>query len=65
MANVLGHTIVPANDSEASARFFARIFGLTYEGATSHFAPVWVNDAPVMDFDTRARHFSGITTRSR
>jgi hypothetical protein len=32
MAIVLDHTIVPAHDNEASARFFARIFGLAYEG---------------------------------
>ena len=28
MAIVLDHTIVPARDKEASARFFAEIFGL-------------------------------------
>ena len=33
MAIVLDHTIVPAHDNVASARFFARIFGLPYEGA--------------------------------
>lgn len=52
MAIVLDHTIVPAHDKEASARFFARIFGLTYEGAVSHFAPVRLNETLVMDFDT-------------
>jgi catechol 2,3-dioxygenase-like lactoylglutathione lyase family enzyme len=51
MAIVLDHTIVPARDKEASARFFARIFGLSYEGAVSHFAPVRVNEALVLDFD--------------
>jgi catechol 2,3-dioxygenase-like lactoylglutathione lyase family enzyme len=50
---VLDHTIVPAYDNEASARFFARIFGLPYEGAVSHFAPVRVNETLVLDFDTR------------
>ena len=53
MAIVLDHTIVPARDNEASARFFARIFGLPYEGAASHFAPVRVNETLVLDFDTR------------
>jgi catechol 2,3-dioxygenase-like lactoylglutathione lyase family enzyme len=53
MAIVLDHTIVPAHDNEASARFFARIFGLPYEGTTSHFAPVRVNETLVLDFDTR------------
>ena len=32
MAIVLDHTIVPARDKVASARFFARIFGLEYNG---------------------------------
>ncbi len=48
---VLDHTIVPAHDKEASARFFAGIFGLTYEGAHGHFAPVKVNDSLTLDFD--------------
>jgi catechol 2,3-dioxygenase-like lactoylglutathione lyase family enzyme len=54
MAIVLDHTIVPAHHNEASAGFFARIFGLRFEGAVSHFAPVRVNDTLVLDFDTRA-----------
>ena len=52
MPIVLDHTIVPAHDNEASAKFFAHIFGLNYEGAMSHFAPVRLNDTLVMDFDT-------------
>ena len=40
MAIHLDHTIVPAHDKEASARFFAEIFGLKYEGLMGHFAPV-------------------------
>src|SRR5579864_2720736 len=51
MAVVLDHTIVPARDKEASARFFARIFGLTYDGPLSHFAPVRVNGTLTLDFD--------------
>jgi len=51
MAIVLDHTIVPARDKQASARFFADIFGLNYEGAVSHFAPVRVNESLVLDFD--------------
>ena len=49
----LDHTIVPAHDKEASARFFARIFGLNYEGPVGHFAPVRLADGPTMDFDNR------------
>ncbi len=32
MAITLNHTIVPAHEKEASAEWFAKIFGLTYEG---------------------------------
>jgi catechol 2,3-dioxygenase-like lactoylglutathione lyase family enzyme len=52
----LNHTIVPAKDHEAAARLFARILGLSYEGPMGHFAPVRVDDAFTMDFDTR-EHF--------
>jgi len=38
MAIKLNHTIVPAHDKEASAKFFAHMFGLKYDGAMSHFA---------------------------
>lgn len=51
MAIELNHTIVPSHDKEAAARFFARIFGLRYEGPYSHFAPVRVNDRLTLDFD--------------
>src|SRR5215469_7396109 len=51
MAIVLDHTIVPARDKEASARFLARILGLRYEGPLSHFAPLRVNDTLTLDFD--------------
>lgn len=52
MAIILNHTIVPAHDKDASARFFADIFGLTYDGPAGHFAPVRVNDTLTFDFDT-------------
>jgi catechol 2,3-dioxygenase-like lactoylglutathione lyase family enzyme len=58
MAIKLNHTIVPAHDKEASARFFAQIFGLTYEGLMSHFAPVRVNEDLTLDFDN-AKSFEG------
>jgi catechol 2,3-dioxygenase-like lactoylglutathione lyase family enzyme len=54
MRIVLDHTIVPAADKEVSARFFARIFGLPYEGPASHFAPVRVNETLTFDFCTDA-----------
>ena len=49
----LDHTIIPSRDKEASARFFARIFGLEYEGPWGPFAPVKVNETLSMDFDDR------------
>ena len=51
MAIELNHTIVPSHNKEASASFFARIFGLRYDGLTGHFAPVRVNDSLTLDFD--------------
>lgn len=51
----LNHTIVPAHDKVKSAEFFARIFGLTYEGPLGHFAPVHVNERLTLDFDNRER----------
>ena len=51
MTITLNHTIVPARDKEAAARFFAQIFGLVYHGPAGHFAPVRVNDELTFDFD--------------
>jgi catechol 2,3-dioxygenase-like lactoylglutathione lyase family enzyme len=53
MTILLDHTIVPARDKEEAARFFARIFGLSYDGPMSHFAPVKVNESLTLDFDDR------------
>jgi catechol 2,3-dioxygenase-like lactoylglutathione lyase family enzyme len=50
MTIILNHTIVPAHDKESSARFFAQILGLTYEGPAGHFAPVRVNTTLTFDF---------------
>ncbi len=47
----LDHTIVPARDKAASAEFFARVFGLEYDGSKSHFAPVRLNDRLTLLFD--------------
>jgi catechol 2,3-dioxygenase-like lactoylglutathione lyase family enzyme len=55
MAITLNHTIVPSHDKEASARFFAHLFGLAYDGPAGHFAPVRVNDTLTLDFDNRDR----------
>jgi catechol 2,3-dioxygenase-like lactoylglutathione lyase family enzyme len=53
MTVVLDHTIVPASDKEASAAFFARMFGLAYDGVRGHFAPVQVNETLTFDFDNQ------------
>lgn len=53
----LDHTIVPSHDKERAARFFARIFGLGYEGLSPPFAPVRVNDTLTLDFDDRWPRF--------
>jgi catechol 2,3-dioxygenase-like lactoylglutathione lyase family enzyme len=50
MGLALDHTIVPAKDKDAAARFFARVFGLKYDGPGNHFAPVKVNDTLTLDF---------------
>jgi catechol 2,3-dioxygenase-like lactoylglutathione lyase family enzyme len=48
----LNHTIVPAHDKVSSAKFFAKIFGLSFdEGAVGYFAPVKVNKALTLDFE--------------
>jgi catechol 2,3-dioxygenase-like lactoylglutathione lyase family enzyme len=52
MAIALDHTIVPSRDKEAGARFFAKMFGLQYEGMWGHFAPVKVGDTS-FDWDNR------------
>jgi catechol 2,3-dioxygenase-like lactoylglutathione lyase family enzyme len=53
----LDHTLVPARDKEASARFFARIFGLEYKGPWGPFAPVQVDEHLSLDFDEWSEEF--------
>ena len=50
MAIRLDHTIVPAADKAASAKFFADIFGLAVKPGQGHFAQVQVNDSLTLDF---------------
>jgi hypothetical protein len=40
MPIVLNHTIVPSRDKDKGARFYAKIFGLEYDGPGPHFAVV-------------------------
>ena len=51
MPIVLNHTIVPSHNKEESARFFARIMGLSYDGPHGHFAPVHINGDLSFDWD--------------
>ncbi|MGH4033853.1 VOC family protein [Actinomycetota bacterium Odt1-20B] len=49
----LNHTIVPARDHRAAARFFADVMGLEAlppAGRNGHFAPVRVNESLTLDF---------------
>jgi catechol 2,3-dioxygenase-like lactoylglutathione lyase family enzyme len=51
MAITLNHTIVPARDKVAAAKFFAKIFGLK-RGRAGYFAPVRLNKTLTLLFDT-------------
>ena len=57
MTIVLDHTIVPARDKAASARYFADLFGLACGAPVGPFVPVQVNEALTFDFDDRRRSF--------
>jgi catechol 2,3-dioxygenase-like lactoylglutathione lyase family enzyme len=50
MAIVLDHTIVPAKDKIASAKFFAEIFGLKVKPGEGYFAQVQINESLTFDF---------------
>jgi catechol 2,3-dioxygenase-like lactoylglutathione lyase family enzyme len=62
LAIILDHTIVPAKDKVASAKFFAEIFGLTVKPGQGYFAQVQVNDSLTLDFDEepepRSHHYA-------
>jgi catechol 2,3-dioxygenase-like lactoylglutathione lyase family enzyme len=66
MAIHLDHTIVPSRDKENAARFFAKMFGLKYEGPWGHFAPVRVDEHLSLDFDNRenfqSQHYAFLVT---
>ncbi len=50
MAVTLNHTIVPARDRSAAARFFARMLGLAAGDEVGSFVPVRVDDALTLEF---------------
>jgi catechol 2,3-dioxygenase-like lactoylglutathione lyase family enzyme len=47
----LNHTIVPARDPLASARFLAGVLGLTVDPPVAHFTPVTLTNSVTLDFD--------------
>src|SRR5215475_3758284 len=55
----LDHTIVPAIDKVASARFFAEIFGLTVKPGSGHFVQVQVNESLTLDFADEREPWGG------
>ena len=56
MTVTLNHTIVPARDKVAAAKFFAGIFGLK-RGRTGYFAPVRVNKSLTLLFSDEDAKF--------
>lgn len=58
MAIVLDHTIVPSIDKNASAEFFAEIFGLAVKPEQGPFAPVQVNERLTLYFADEAENGS-------
>ena len=55
----LDHTIVPAKNKKASARFFAEIFGLEVTPGNGYFAQVQVNDQLTFDFSDEPEDWGG------
>lgn len=47
----LNHTIVPACDPQASARFLAEVLGLTVDPRLAHFTPVMLANEVSLDYD--------------
>jgi catechol 2,3-dioxygenase-like lactoylglutathione lyase family enzyme len=62
MPIVLDHTIVPAKDKVASAKFFGEIFGLKVKPGQGRFAQVQVNESLTFDFadepEPRSHHYA-------
>ncbi len=47
----LNHTIVPARDPRASARFLADVLGLDVDPPVAHFTPVTLSNRVTLDYD--------------
>jgi catechol 2,3-dioxygenase-like lactoylglutathione lyase family enzyme len=57
MSIELNHTIVPAHDKAASAKFLADLFGLKASEPMGPFAPVRINESLTLDYDDRRKDF--------
>ena len=56
MTVTLNHTIVPARDKAAAAKFFAQIFGLK-RGRAGYFSPVRINKSLTLLFSDEDEKF--------
>ena len=58
----LNHTIVPASDPLASARFLAGILGIEVSPPVAHFTPVMLGNHVTLDYDhadrVEAHHYA-------
>ena len=59
MSVELNHTIIPAKDKWASAKFLADILNLEAGPEWGHFVPVKTANGVTLDFDTRAEFRPG------
>ena len=55
----LDHTIVPAKDKIAAAKFFADVFGLKVDPGRTHFATVRVNESLTLAFADEPEAWGG------
>lgn len=62
MTIALDHMSIAARDKVASANFYARLFGVTYNGPRRMYAPVVVNDGLTLNFEdaetVERRHYA-------
>ncbi len=58
----LDHTIVPARDGEASARWFADLFGMAAPTRFGHFWQLTTSNGVDLDFDTYDRGAGPLTS---
>ncbi|MBG0792881.1 VOC family protein [Methylocystis sp. H62] len=54
MSIILNHTIVPSRNKKEAAAWFAQVFGLSFEDAAGHFAPVRLNETLTFSFADEA-----------